>query len=486
MSFDKRCPNCDLLVEEDRARCRCNFLFWDDTPDHTITAGRLIVTSLLVVIALGSGFALGWGYLGSMRVVRLALLGLVGVSLVGVSRLGFLRKQGGMALSIALFLVLSVTYLISAQLALLEMAQSAKKSKEISTVKTVVYKPGEPLSMDGVVPGREVPNPLPDGLEVDVLYGKVFYVAGGAILQSGATLLKPGDLVDRVKRKFPGYTLKDGLLKLRTGPVIVIESEDGVITELALVSEYRVGSGITVDGVSLGTGRSWARFITRKMKPRPKFFFGVSSHGLEGIIGNSFSGRNGTVKVGDKKSEVPDLKIGFQPLFVTYEENDTIDRVCAGKIHKRILPALVPQSFVNQEKLEFKEQECFNVNRYSQATSWNERWMWAGKNLSVTRELTVPRELKNLQPGSSHAELTKGNLHYSPDGIEVGPTRYQAGEKSVWNFDDDLYECYILQEGNVYKLSLHGKKLKPEDKKRFHTLAKLLAATKQSDPGERR
>jgi len=421
---NKRCPVCDLLVDEEKAHCGCSFQFFDDTPNQVITAKRIIITSTLLMICLWAGTKLG-----AVALKRDPYLALITLSIAAFSLnlLPNIRKQGAVALSMAMAAVLWTSFYISN--AYHQVHQGDPKPNPVPATQEL-YDGKQRLSMGGLTVESAPPKKLPNHLEVVTNdWGEISWIAGGSLTQGGTTLLQPGDTVKRVKARFPTKPFGEGILHLTQPETVFVEEENGLIKRLYLMRGHaESGHYPEVDGIRKYMAPNLARILARRQNPQPRVFAKrkYNRYRVCGIQGDTVRLSTGTVvKKGQKREQVPDLNPDDKYPYITikYDENDQVSVISFGEIQDGTLttPTILPE-LAKTQKLELIGQTAEKVSRDNELLHLSEQWHHPNTNLYLKRRPIKDSDRVKNEP-----------LHQMYVDDKKQEATWKLGEQSYWN-----------------------------------------------------
>lgn len=438
---DKRCPACDLLVDEGAAECQCDFVFWDNTPKHQITRKRILVTFSLLV---GAGFLGKWlVFSGFVSVASMLSLSVVPFALLLLPNL---RKQGGCALTLAILLVFWVSTFI---------AYTWKKvypDRAVDPIaKTVVFDNRKVLTVDGIEVGASLPSVSPQkGVIGKSEDGRVEFVFGTRLIQGEEELLRVGDLSERFLKKFPDRTAQTGFHKLGFTKSLYLEFTDDRITKIGLFDGVcSLGSGPEIEGVRIGMSRSFVEYSLPDQTKRPKIFYTGDPQKVDGLYGNELQTEDDVrIEQGQSKASVPKIeKEGKgQVVSVKYDEHDKVAAIYCGEIRDGSLlsPSLSPATSAALG-LKLLSQECLETDSKNEPTSWTDSWgLPDGRAELATR---LPNEWE------SSGEFNRGEYTAEEAGAE--PYRWPVGEASHWSWDERTKRGNLafVSGGKIFDLS---------------------------------
>lgn len=419
---DKRCPACDLLVDEGAAECQCDFVFWDNTPEHQITRKRIIVTFSLLV---GAGFLGAWlSFSSFITIPSMMSLSLVPFALLLLPNL---RKQGGCALTIAILLVFWVSTFIA-----YTWKQQYPNHNFNPLADTTVYNSNRTLTIDGIGVGKPAPGSPPKktvfGKSRD---GKVTFVVGDRLLQDGEELLRVGDLSKRFVKKFPREEPQTGFHKLGYSESLFVVITDDRIAEIALFDGIcSLGEGPEIQNVRIGMSRSFVEYSLPDPDSRPKVFYAGKPETVDGMYGiNLKTEYDVQIERGQAKSSVPkaETKSREQIISVKYDEQDKVAAIYCGEIRDGSLvsPSIEP----NESKslgLKLLSQECLETDSRNEPTAWVETWKLPDGSAKLFIRFPNERE--------SNKDFGWGE--YTAEEAEVEPYLWSVGEASHWTWDE--------------------------------------------------
>ena len=437
---DKRCPACDLLVDEGAARCQCDFVFWDNTPEHHITRKRIIVTFSLLV---GAGFLGAWLSFSSFITVS-SMLSLSAVPFA-LLLLPNLRKQGGYAFTIAILLVFWVSTFIA-----YTWKQQYPNHNFNPLADTTVYNSNKALTVDGIEVGKPAPGSLSKktvlGKSLD---GKVTFVVGDRLIQDGEELLRVGDLSKRFVKKFPSEKPQTGFHRPGYSESLYIVITDDRITEIGLFDGIcSVGEGPEIQGVRIGMSRSFVEYSLPDPDSRPKVFYTRKPETVDGMYGNKVKTEYDVqIERGQAKSSVAkaETKSREQIISVKYDEQDKVAAIYCGEIRDGSLvsPSIAPDES-NSLGLKLLSQECLETDSRNEPTAWVETWELPNGTANLTVRFPNERE--------SSGEFGWGE--YAAEQAETEPYLWSIGEVSHWTWNERTKRGHLafVSGGRVYEL----------------------------------
>ena len=452
---DKRCPVCDLLVQEERAQCSCNFVFFDDTPEHVITSRRLSVASLLLVLAVGMGVFIGLNMQSLGTDPKLTLFIISGAAF-SLNLLPHIRKQGGAALSIALVTILWSSFLAG------KTWREVYGDGEVGVfADQIVYVRdlSQPLEMGGHQVRPKAPRGIdPSRKVVRDKDDQVIYITQGDLSQSGTVLLKPGDVVEKVTAKFPLESFESGVLNLPYDESVYIIEKDGFIEQIYLLrGSSKLGSSAELDGLRLGMSPSLARAIADRQKPVPTFstrYDRIRGDEVIGIQGHTYRSEGGdVVKKGQAKATVPNLNEKKRPPFATveYDEKERVRHISLGACTDgSFFPPILSSDWTSDFKLKFKESFAFEVDQSNQPVKTAEVWTYTGSSYKGIDSLVTLRRLPKVK-----AEvLTEPPYHRKQTKTGWEKSSFQLGRQSKWmpEYKYDKSRLLFLHESHFFEI----------------------------------
>jgi hypothetical protein len=437
---DKRCRACDVLIEENAARCSCEFVFWDDTPDHVITFGRLLFSIALLVGAVVAGIMLSHPTWAGQAKMTLGVLG--GVALT-FNIMPNVRKHGGVALSIAIVVLSCTAFSIGSAW------RETHPPKPETVAASNIYQPALEVSMSGLQVGQKAPKSMPPHIDVEVdETGFITSLSGGSLDQEGLELLQPGDLKERLAKNFPRRLVSGPVYRLERDVFLFVKLRDDKVLSISIGKGHSsLGSGPEVDGLRVGIGEELVKVMSKgDRQALPRIAYSQDKpRAIEGLIGDSaITARGDTFQRGQSVNNLPDKRNKFRhPIALILDDKQRVEKIAVGQFRTAVFaPPLLSPKLAERLKADLEYHKCAKTDIKNRPLLIEERW-------KTPRGTIIAR---GPSPTTENRSLLTSEQNHSIERVSGRLPDWSLGEKSHWF----KRTCEFRYGGEYYSLE-HSK-----------------------------